>query len=169
MTGTGRISFLISKELQTLGFAIKQADKEVTAEIRKQTRLVVEPVWKEAVRANVSNRLQTRTLGDTAKAAVSDQNVFLRSASAGKLSSGVPVSQIAFGVEFGANRNTTRTVVSRKGKSYTRHTKRQLMFPRRRGYVVFPAAREVIPRIASLWVATAVRTLHESFEKGGAN
>ena len=32
------------------------------------------------------------------------------------------------------------------------------------GYVVYPAAAEAIPRIASLWVQTAVRTLHELVE-----
>lgn len=168
MAFSGRVSVLVSKELQTLLSATRELDKDVNAQIRKQTRIVVEPVWKEAVRANVTNRFQTRVLGDTARVAVSDSNVMLRSAGVGKLANGTAIPGIAAAAEFGANRDSTRTVVSKLGKSYTRHTKRQLKMPRRGGYVVFPAAREVIPRIVSLWISTAVRTMHETFEKGGA-
>jgi len=163
---TGRISLLISKELQTLVLAMRELDKEVTKQIRAQTRTTVEPVWKEAVRSRVTTRLQTRVLSDTARAAVSDMNVTLRSANTGKLSSGAPTSSVWTGVELGGNTRVA-TVTSPKGKSYQRHVTRQFPAARRKGYVVFPAAREVIPRIASLWVATVVRTTHEIFEKGG--
>lgn len=168
MGSSGRISLLLSSPLATLVQAVRGLDKELTAQIRKQTRTVVEPVWKEAVRGRVTDRMQTRVLADTARVAVSDSNVMLRSGGIGKMSNGTPIASIALPVEFGADRTATRQVLSKTGKSYTRHTKAQFRPPRRNGYVVFPAAREVIPRLASLWVQTTVRTIHEVFEKGGA-
>ena len=167
MTSSGRISLLVSKDLATLVQAVRGLDREVAAQLRKHTRVVVEPVWQEAVRGQVSDRAQTRILSDTARAAVSDSNVTLKSGGTGK-THGTPNSVLARGEEFGADRTFTKTLVSKTGKSYKRRTKAQFRLPRSRGYVVYPAAREVIPRIASLWVQTAVRTVHEVFEKGGA-
>jgi hypothetical protein len=169
VAGVGRISLLVSKELQTLAQAIRGLDKEMSAQLRKHTKLVVGPVWQESVRGNVTNRLQTRVLSDSATVAVSDQNVMLRSGGIGRLSSGLPKSEIAFAAEFGANRDSTEEVVSSKGKRYQRHTRRQFKYARPRGYVVYPAASEIIPRIASLWVQTMLRTTHEKFEEGGAS
>jgi len=168
MAGTGRISVLVSSELQAVSQAIRGLDREVAAQLRKHTKAIVEPVWQEAVRGRVDNRLQTRVLSDTARAGVSDQNVMLRSASAGRVSSGAPASMLSTAVEFGASPDKIITTRSRNGKVYKRRMGRVFNLPRRNGYVVFPAAREVIPRIASLWVSTVIRTVHEKFEEGGA-
>lgn len=167
MASGGRISVLVSKELQTLYSAVKELPKEVNTQIRKHTRIVIEPVWKEAVRGHATTRLQTRVLSDTARVSVSDSNVILKAGGVGKLSSGVPVSELARATESGADRNSTQTLVSKKGKRFTRHTKRQFNLPRQRGYVVWPAASESIPRLVSLQVQTAIRTIHEVFEKAG--
>lgn len=168
MVSTGRISVLVSKDLQTLLSAIREIPREVNAELRKHTRIVAEPVWQEAVRANLSDRLETRVLGDTARAAVSDTNILLRSGGIGTTADGTPISELALPTEYGGQREEFVTVRNRQGTSFKRRTKRQFKLPRARGYVVNPAAREVIPRIVSLWVQTTVRTIHESFEKGGA-
>lgn len=168
MAFSGRISVLVSKELQALLGAVRELPREVNQQIRKQTRPMVEPVWQESVRANVSDAPETRVLADTARAAVSDSNVMLRSGGIGKSKNGTPNYLRALPTEFGADRNATTSVTNRKGTTFQRHTKRQFKFPRSRGYVVYPAAREVIPRIASLWAQTAARAVHEMFEKGGA-
>lgn len=169
MASSGRISLLISKDLATLVQAVRGMDREVAAQIRKHTRVVVEPVWQEAVRGHVVDRMQTRVLADTARAAVSDSNITLKSGGIGQMADGTPKSRLAFGVEFGADRKSVRTLVSKKGDLYNRRTKAQFKLPRSAGYVVYPAARSVIPRVASLWVQTAVRTIHEVFEKGGVH
>lgn len=143
-------------------------DREVAAQIRKHTKPVAAPVWQEAVRGNVTDRLQTRVLSDTATVSVSDANVMLRSGGTGKMSSGIQKSVLVSGTEFGADPNKMIASKTKGGKPYQRRRGQQFKLPRSRGYVVFPAAREVIPRIASLWVQTAVRTVHEVFEKGGA-
>lgn len=168
MASSGRISVLVSKELQTLLSAVREIPKDVAAEIRKQTKTSAAPIWSESIRGHTVSRMQVRVLSDTARVAVSDSNVMLKSGAVGKMQDGTPVSLLASGTEFGANRNSTTTVLSKTGKSYTRRTKGQFKLPRRGGYVVYPAARDSIPRLASLWVSTAIRTIHEAFEKGGA-
>lgn len=167
MASSGRISLLVSKDLQVLYSAVRELPKEVNAQIRKHTRQVVEPVWKEVVRGNVVTRLQTRVLSDTARVSVSDTNVTLKAGGVGKLSSGVPVSQLAYATEYGAAPNKQITQRSSKGKAYTRRLGSAFKLPRSRGYVVNPAAREAIPRLVSLQIQTAQRTIHELFEKAG--
>lgn len=167
MAGSGRISLLVSKELQTLTQAVKEIPREVAAENRKHTRINAEPIWQESVRGHVTTRLETRVLSDTAKVAVTDQNVMLKSATTGKMADGTPKSVLAFGTEFGADPNKMIQSKTKAGKAYTRRRGRQFKLPRSNGYVVYPAARASIPRLASLWVQTTIRTIHEQFAKGG--
>lgn len=167
MAASGRISVLVSDELQTLLSAARELPKEVNAATRLQTKRHAAPVWEETVRGHTITRMQVRVLSDTARVGVTDSNVFLRSGGIGKMSSGIPKSSIAFGVEFGADRNFVRSVTNARGTTFKRHTKRQFQPPRSGGYVVYPAAREAIPRLGSLWFQTAVRTIHETFERQG--
>lgn len=168
MATSGRISVLVSKELQALLGAIRELPRDVKAQVRKQTKLASNPIWQEEVRGHVVDRLQTRVFADSARVAVSDSNVTLRAGGVGNLSSGTPRSEVALAVEFGADPNAAIVTHSRNGTRYTRRRGRQFNLPRSRGYVVYPAARESIPRIVSLWIQTTIRTTHEAFEKGGA-
>lgn len=165
-----RISVFNSKELQGVLVAMKSFERDLAAQIRKATKAVIAPEWTKSVRENASTRTQQRVLADTSRVAVSDQNVMLKSASVGKaLSGGLKPSDDYAAEEFGANRGeyTTYTATSSKGKRYTvkRRTKRQLPTRKKSGHVVFPAAAEIIPRIASLWTQTVVRTFYERFER----
>lgn len=165
-----RISVFNSKELQGVIVAMKSFDREVAKQIRKATKAVVEKIWQDAVREEASTRLEHRVLVNTARVAVSDQNVTLKSAQIGrKLSGGLLPSQSYAAVEFGADRQTKTTyeATSKKGTRYTvtRRTRSQLRPRKQAGYVVFPAAARVIPRIASLWVQTTVRTFYELIER----
>lgn len=168
MAFSGRISVLVSEELQTLLSAARELPASVTKLTRQFTKRSADPIWQESVRGHVVDRQQTRVLGDTARVSVSDTNVMLKSGGIGNMANGTPKYKLAKGTEFGADANYVRTVKSRRGKSYQRHTNRQFNLPRSRGYVVYPAARDSIPRLASLWVQTTVRTIHEIFERGHA-
>ena len=166
---SGRISLLVSKELQTLLSAIRTLPAEVNAVIRRSTKTEAEPMWREAVRGNVTTRLETRVLSDTARVAVTDSNVLLRSGTVGQLGNGTPIPVVAAATEYGAD--PTKQIMSRSkaGNPYTRRRGRQFKLPRTGGHVVGPAARNVIPRIGRLWFQIAVRTTHEKFEEGGAS
>lgn len=166
-----RISVFSSAELQATILALKGMERELAKQIRAAIKSFTQPEWQEAVRGNVSTRLQTRVLSDTARVAVSDQNVTLKSATIGKsLSGGLTPSELMHSAEFGADRNFTRsyTSTSSRGRQFTvhnRHTRRQFAPRNLKGHVVYPAAASIIPRIASLFVQTTVRTFHDLIER----
>lgn len=166
--GLLRISAFTSRQLQKTILGMKQLDKDTARELRKQTRQMIAPEWQKAVRENASTRLEHRVLAKTARVSVSSQNVTLKSASLSrKLSGGLVPSRDFPGVEFGGTpKKTTYTATSTKGRKFkvTRNTRAQLRPRRRSGYAVFPAAADVIPRLASLWIQTVMRTLHETIE-----
>lgn len=166
-----RISAHSSRQLQAIILAGKQLDRETRAEIRRQTRTMVRPEWEKAVREHAATRLEHRVLGSSARVAVSDQNVQLQAARVGRaLAGGVKPSDIWAPVEFGAPRGQRTSYTGRRGGTSfpvkNRRTTQQLRPVKRTGYVIYPSAADIIPRIASLWVQTAVRGLHEAFEKG---
>lgn len=149
--------------------ALRTLDRDNRKVIRQQTKAVAGPIWTEAVMGKVSTRLESRVLGSTARVTVSDQNVMLQSARIGRsLTGGAKPADIVAGAEFGSNQGTRRgyTATSRRGRRFTvtRRTQAQFRPRNRKGYVVYPAAAEVIPRIAALWVQTIVRGVHEAFE-----
>ncbi|HEU5223927.1 MAG TPA: hypothetical protein VFU07_09665 [Candidatus Lumbricidophila sp.] len=158
----------MSRELQTLLTALRDAPKELAKEIRKRTKPVAQEAWQEEVRGRVTTRLQTRALLGTARVAVTDSQVTMRSGGIGQLSSGVKIATIASATEFGANPSKVITSHSGKGKAYKRRLGSTFGPVRKKGNVVLGAAAETTSRIARLWIQTAVRTLHEAFKKGGA-
>ncbi|WIA98029.1 hypothetical protein [Curtobacterium sp. MCBA15_004] len=170
MAGSGRISVLVSDELQTLLSALRTVPKDVQGQIRKFTKTDAQPIWQDEIRSRVSTTVDERVFGKTARVRVSNQNVNLEAARIGKsLSGGAKPSEIAPGREFGRNSDqaVTYQTRSRLGKSYrvTRHTKRQLPTRNTNGRVVFPSTRKSIPRFASLWIQTAARTLYDAFDQ----
>ena len=167
MATSGRISVLVSKELQTLLSAVWELPKEVNRVIRLHTKRAADPIWQESTRGHVVDRMQTRVLADTAKVAVTDSNVLLRSGATGKMANGTPKSLLASGVEFGADPDKIITSRTRSGTAYKRRRGRQFNLPRSKGYVVYQAARDSIPRLAKLWIQTAQRTVHEVIERMG--
>jgi hypothetical protein len=158
-----------SRELAAVLLALKQTEREVVKRINVQSRQVINPVWNSSVLSNSKTVAETRILGNTAKSLVSGTGVKLRAGVGAKPLSGGLSSEDNRAIEFGANRNATTTyrTRSRKGKGYsvTRHTQRQLRWKRKAG-PTYSAAATVIPRVAALWTATAVRVLHEAFEAG---
>jgi hypothetical protein len=164
-----RISTYSSRELQGLLVRLKGADKETRKRIRQVTKADAGPIWTSSLNQQASTRLEARVLAATGRVKVSDQNVTLTAATVGrKLTGGLNPKTDYHGVEFGAEQGATSRyeATSIKGRRFTveRRTRAQLRPVKRTGYVVYPAAAEAIPRLASLWVQTAVRTLHELVE-----
>jgi hypothetical protein len=166
MAGVGRISVLVSRDLQTVLSVARDLPREVAAQVRRFTRAEAEPIFRDEIRGRVETRLQARALLDTARVSVTDSNVTLRSATIGRVSSGVPAGTVAGLAEFGNHPGTKITQRSRNGTRYTRRMGPISRVPRRAGYVFFPSVRGSIPRVASLWIQTAYRTVAEQFEKG---
>lgn len=159
-----RISLLIDSPLTVLMHAMRGLDADVRREIAAQTKAAAQPIWTEETRARALSRLQSR-LADSARVGVTQQNVFLRAGAVGKLSSGTGISSVAHAIEWGANPDKHVATRSRKGTPYDRRLGSAFGAPRRAGHVAMPAASDSIPRFASLWAQTAIRTVHERVER----
>jgi hypothetical protein len=103
----------------------------------------------------------------TATIAVSDQNIRIQSAAKGrKLKGGLDPKVDYPAIEFGANREKVVTY-TRKGHKVKRHTARQLQGRTASGKVFYPAASEMIPRLAKLWVQSVVKIYGDIFDGKG--
>lgn len=160
----GRISLLVSRDLQVLVTVARGLPAEVSKQLRAQTRRVVEPAFLEEMRSRGETRIEQKALVGTARVAVRDDNVILKAAQVGKVG-GVPASMIAGGGEFGGNPNRKVEQRSRSGKRYSRRMGPVFRPPRRKGYVFFPSVQAFIPRAGALWFQTAVRTVRDEFDK----
>lgn len=157
-----QVSARDSRELQAALLAIAGVGRAVQAQLRAQTKRVVEPEWRKGLDSRASSKLDRKVLVDSARVQVRDTNVVLRSGAVGKL------RDITRPVEFGGDRNQTETYRGRRGSKrfdVTRHTARQLGWRRKGGRVVWPTAEDLIPRLVALWVQTTIRTFHEQLEK----
>jgi hypothetical protein len=165
MAGVGRISLLIDSPLRTVWLAFRGLEPDVRKQITSHTKRLAEPVWKEETSGHALSRLQQRVLAGTSRVGVSGLSMTLRAGGAGRLSSGTPTSLIAHATEWGADPETKVTVRNRKGTTFQRRMGTRFGGTRRQGNTVMPAARAVIPRMASLVVQTTIRTVHELVEK----
>lgn len=166
--------------LKAIILSVKAAPKNVQSNIKKYAKADIVPAWQQELEAQHATPLQQKLLVGTGRATVTNTTVNLRSggvnaAVSGGLStdtqgkSGGGDQSSYRGAEFGANQFLTVSYKSRskKGKEFVvhnRHTQKQFPAANKTGYVVYPAARKVIPRVAALWVQTVIRTLHEAFE-----
>lgn len=165
-----RIDVRGSRELQATILSIRRAPTEIKKRIRQHTKDIAATEWTKALAERAETRLEHALLVNTARVQVSDQNIKLKSGSlTKKLSGGLPVSEGAPIAEFGTNTQAKKTYQrkSKKGgfHSVTRRTRRAFKPINNKGYVVYPAAGEMIPRIASLWVQTTIRTFYEALER----
>lgn len=164
MAGVGRISLLIDSPLRTASLAFRGLDPEIQKQITNRLKPVATTAWAEETRGHALTRMQSRVLAGTARAGVAGMSVTLRAGGAGRLSSGTATAAVSFATAFGANPDK-QWPVRRNGKTYTRRMGARFPLPNSQGgYVFYPAAREAIPRVASLAVQTAVRTTHELIE-----
>lgn len=158
-----RISLLIDSPLATFLQALGQLDGDVRKEINTQTKKHALDIWAGETREQATTRLESRLAG-SARVGVTSRNLFLRTGSVGKLSTGTPIGDVSRAIGFGVNPGKIVQVLSRKGKQFTRRMGSRFRPNNRAGYVHFPAASASIARVGALWIQTAVRTVHEKLE-----
>lgn len=138
---------------------------DVAKTVRQHSKAVIQPEWKKGLAERApGERIFHNRLVTPSAAYTSDSGVKLIAGSNG--AKGFPRE-----MEFGAKRNefTEYQRRSRKGGTHTvrRRTKAQFWNYKPSGHVVYPTAKNLIPRIGALWVQTVVRTVHEAIEKRG--
>jgi hypothetical protein len=158
-----------SRELQAVVLALKAMDRSLARDLRRDTVKIMNPVWKSLVAEKASWHMDDRVIVKGARIKGGNPPTMIAAASRRALSGGLVPVQSWPGFEFGADRNRTTTYARRNRRSggshqVTRHTTRQLARRVPKGRVAFPAAAEIGPRLASLWVQTVVRRVHEAAE-----
>jgi hypothetical protein len=161
-----RIDVNGSQALKDVILALQNSDAETRRAIRTFTKAEIVKPWLQAVLSEADTRLERRVIAATATIAVSDQNIRIQSAAQGRpLRGGAKPQDIYAGVEFGGLGKKKRYM--RKGQPVTRNTTAQFRGRRTQGYVFYPAAHEMIPRLARLWVQTVVKTYALIFDGKG--
>jgi hypothetical protein len=146
----GRVDITKSPEWVGAIAAMRVIDRSFAAAIRKYTKAMAEPEFQRAVRKRVRSKMQERVISSTTTVAVSSSNVRMRAGGKGRpLSGGLTMSQAAPPVEFGSNKHKQFGPRSRTGKAF------------------YPAAKEMTPRLASLWVQTVMKTVAKALEGRG--
>lgn len=159
-----------SDQIKVILLSVKAAPKNIQQNIKKYAKADIIPAWQQELAAQPADDLQKRLLVDTGRAGVTNLNVFLKAGGINaKVSGGLSTDtgdNSYRAAEFGANRFLTHKVKTSDGRisRKQRHTQRQFESTDHKGYVVYPAARKVIPRVAALWTQTIIRTLHDAVE-----
>lgn len=157
-----RIDVRGEKDLKTLIAALKGSEAPVRRAIRVYTKSEIVKPWTSAVSERAVTGLERKVIAATTTVAVSDVNVRVQSAAKGRPLRGGLNPKTDYGpVEFGMQ--PRRSAYMRKGHKVTRKVGTGFKAPNRKGYVFFPAAREMIPRLASLWVQSAVKVYADIF------
>lgn len=164
-----RVSAYSSRELLAVLRGLRNLDRETKKHLRRNLKQIAEQAWKQALAQHADTRLEHRVLVDSGRVRVSDQNVRLTSASLSRsLSGGLKPSENYGPVEFGASPRpgASERAMSRRGREFERNRdpNRPFKAPNRKGYVVYPAAASIIPRILAMYVQTFVRAIHEALE-----
>lgn len=164
-----RIDVTKSRELLATIYAIRSVDKTLQKQIRSQTKRVAEPEWRKALAERADTRLEHRVIVGTSVVSVSNQNVRVQAAGKGRaLRGGFQPKRDYNAVEFGAN--TGKSTYNRRSRNGGTHKVTRVVNTQfkphagKRGYVFWPAAREMVPRMGRLWVQTTVRTIANALE-----
>jgi hypothetical protein len=158
-------------ELRAVALGMKLIERDVKNSINRATRAELKPIWRQELDSHLAgkNTFTARILkGDR----VSPGNPPTLYAATSRRGFGDnkrlnPAEHYYLG-EFGA-RDTLYRRYSRKSENggthqVERRTNTGLPQLIRKGRVVYPAASQAIPRLASLWVQVYVRTVYEAAE-----
>lgn len=156
--------------LRAVALALKAIDKPTRADISRESRTTMNPVWREAIATHAAgNRMDNLVFGKGARIAAGNPARAMAATSRRSLSGGFNPDRDGRALEFGVdpNKKATYTRKFKGGKAHTvtRRTNTGLPARNRKGRVVYPAFAEVAPRMVSMWVQIVVRNIHESLEK----
>ncbi|MGN7976529.1 hypothetical protein ACTJJ4_03065 [Microbacterium sp. 22195] len=163
-----RIDVFKSPEMMATILAIRSLDKTLQKQIRVHSKELATPEFKKELSERANTRLEHAVIVNTATVSVSNQNMRLQSAAKGRaLSGGLNPKTDYAAVEFGRERKPItydRRNPKKGGTHKVTRTPTQIKRPNRNGYVFYPAVRKFIPRAASLYIQTTVKTIAEALK-----
>lgn len=163
------ISVQNSRVLQAASLALKGMDRDLRNSINRETTKTFGPVWKQVVaKQRMTARDRAIFMKGTRLAGGNPPTLYAANSKKAMRGGLIPMDE-ARAFEFGApSRQTKKTYTSKseKGKQYsiTRRTQKAVppSFPK--GRVIYPAFKEVAPRIAALWVQLVVKRTFDAME-----
>jgi hypothetical protein len=157
--------------LDAVVYGLKLVPRDVRNRINRETRATLKPIWQQEIQKHLAgtSSFTTRMIG---KGLVSGGNPPVMRAATSRRPlrpGGVTPDAEGYLAEFGG-RDTLYSTYRRRSKNGGRHdvkrrTKLGLPQTDRRGRVAYPAAADVAPRMASLWVQLFVRSVYEALEE----
>ncbi|MEU4361199.1 hypothetical protein [Promicromonospora sp. NPDC023987] len=156
-------------ELRAVAFGMKFIERDVKNAVNRATRAELKPIWRAELDVSLAgtNTFTSRILKGARVSPGNPPTVYAATSrrGIGKDKRLNPAEHYYLG-EFGARDSLYRTYTrqSENGGSHTvkRRTNTGLPHAIRKGRVVYPAAAQAAPRLASLWVQTFVRTVYEA-------
>lgn len=171
----GRRSFLSvygAEELQAAVLAMKLADRDLRNDINRRARATMGPEWKAGLSQHLRGIPQQQVIVKGAKISTGNPPSITTATTKTKVGHGggiIPVDQWPVW-EYGVSQHYPHqyTRRSRSGRSHTVRRDVNAGAPPRRknGYVIGPTLADLLPRLASLWVQTIVRTYMDALEQG---
>ena len=162
-----QISLLIDSPLRDLLLRLRGVEADARKQALSATRKEAAPIWQDELAPRATTNIQRAVLVNTARVGVTARNIQLKSATAGKLNTGTPASDLAAATEFGMSPGSLYTTISRKGKVYSRRAGRTFGGRTKAGKVVYPAVDAAIPRVTSLVIQTVTRSLLDALNPKG--
>ncbi|MFD5334108.1 hypothetical protein ACFWH7_19600 [Cellulosimicrobium cellulans] len=158
------------RELRAVVVSVKALPREVRRAISQGTRDTMNPVWRNLVTSKARTPLEKAALAKGARIAAGNPPKAIAASSVRPLAGGLRPANAAAVLEAGSKRRDQRGTWPRRspeGGSHLVHgwPNRQLVVYRRGGYVVFPAFRELGPRLTQLWVQTVMRKTYDALER----
>lgn len=151
--------------------ALQRAGTEANGKIIQATAGTMSAAFGEEISRSAGSAVQQAVIGAGAESHGSGFGLEMSANHGTTLSGGTITPQAGRGFEFGslhAGAPTTYTQRSRNGKRYTvtRQSDRQMPTRSTRGWVAYPAASRVFPRVLQMWMQIIVKTAHDAIEKG---
>lgn len=146
------------REVTAAATAMKAVDRDVRTQVNRNIRGAMGDIWSQSVVDRFTRTRVDRAVFQGTGVRVSNSRVSLLAATRPRIT-----ADISRATEFGDPSKTYETY-SRQGHQVRRRTQNQLPGPNRRGRVVHPAFKLSIPRVASLYVQTVVRTIYDAWE-----
>ena len=157
--------------LDAVIYGLKLVPRDVRNRVSRETRSTLKPIWQQEIQSRLAGRdsFTARMIG---KGLVTGGNPPVMRAATSRRPlrpGGVVPDEQGYLAEFGG-RSTLYSKYRRRSKNGGRHdvTRRTMLgLPQTiaRGRVVYPAAAETAPRMASLWVQTFVRAVYDALEE----
>lgn len=155
-------------EIRAAVLAMKRADKDLRKDINARTRATMGPEWTQGLADHVT-RTTDRVILAGARIAAGNPPQLVAGNSKRKVGRAlVPVENWPLW-EYGTNQHYRHEYTRRSKGGGTHTVKRDTMAGQRRrsrtGYVIGPTVATLLPRLASLWVQTIVRTYLDALDE----